>query len=175
MDVLKAQGCVLCRGDKSEFVLILPWGQHKALSSMIYGRPAKAVLRRAMSDIGITKLPTVPESKAMVKAKLSKAKTRQAIRAYTGRRLSRIATATKSVTKSQATTPVQKLAQPVLGHAAMDTKRQEQSQLVPVRPASSKAGWPEAAITAWETWGRHNPTWFFRGWSELAGLNFVPK
>jgi hypothetical protein len=67
---LKANGCILCRGDKSQFVLILPWGQHKALSSMIHGRPTKAVLRRAMADIDISKLPTVSEGKAMVKATL---------------------------------------------------------------------------------------------------------
>jgi hypothetical protein len=67
---LKAKGIVLCRGDKSQFVLILPWGQHKALSSMIYGRPPKAVLRRALGDIDIRKLPTVAEGKAQVKATL---------------------------------------------------------------------------------------------------------
>ncbi|MDR3424333.1 MAG: hypothetical protein P4L50_01770 [Anaerolineaceae bacterium] len=74
MDAMKAKGCVLCRGDKSQFVLILPWGQHKALSSMIHGRPTKAVLRRAFADIDIAKLPTVPEGKAQVKATLPKIK-----------------------------------------------------------------------------------------------------
>ena len=38
MAALKDKGIVLCRGDKSQFVIILPWGQHKALSSMIYGQ-----------------------------------------------------------------------------------------------------------------------------------------
>jgi hypothetical protein len=69
---LEALGVVLCRGDKSQFVIILPWGQHKALSSMIYGRPTKAVLRRAMADIDISALPTVEEGKAQVKARLPK-------------------------------------------------------------------------------------------------------
>jgi hypothetical protein len=76
MAALKAKGVVLCRGDKSQFVVILPWGQHKALSSMIYGRPTKAVLRRAFADIDISKLPTVAEGKAQVKATLPKIKRR---------------------------------------------------------------------------------------------------
>ena len=67
---LEAKGIVLCRGEKSQFVIILPWGQHKALSSMIHGRPTKAVLRRALADIDITKLPTVMEGKTQVKASL---------------------------------------------------------------------------------------------------------
>ncbi len=74
---LKAKGIVLCRGDKSQFVLVLPWGQHKALSSMIYGRPSKAVLRRALADIDIKKLPTVAEGKSQVKARLPMAKPRR--------------------------------------------------------------------------------------------------
>ena len=74
MGVLQDKGIVLCRGNKSQFVLILPWGQHKALSSMIYGRPTKAVLRRAFADIDIAKLPTVPEGKTQVKARLAEAK-----------------------------------------------------------------------------------------------------
>ncbi|MGB9153885.1 MAG: relaxase/mobilization nuclease domain-containing protein [Alphaproteobacteria bacterium] len=69
---LKDQGVILCRGDKSQFVIILPWGQHKALSSMIHGRPTKAVLRRSFADIDISKLPTVAEGKAQVKATLPK-------------------------------------------------------------------------------------------------------
>ncbi len=69
---LESKGIVLCRGDKSQFVLILPWGQHKALSSMIMGRPTKAILRRALGDIDITKLPTVAEGKAQVTAVLPK-------------------------------------------------------------------------------------------------------
>ena len=73
---LEAQSIVLCRGDKSQFVLILPWGHHKALSSMIHGRPTKAILRRALGDIDIAKLPTVAEGKALVKATLPKAKSR---------------------------------------------------------------------------------------------------
>ncbi|MGB9153850.1 MAG: relaxase/mobilization nuclease domain-containing protein [Alphaproteobacteria bacterium] len=72
MAALKDQGIVLCRGDKSQFVIILPWGQHKALSSMIHGRPTKAVLRRSFTDIDISKLPTVAEGKAQVKATLPK-------------------------------------------------------------------------------------------------------
>jgi hypothetical protein len=76
MAALKAKGVVLCRGDKSQFVVILPWGQHKALSSMIYGRPTKAVLRRALADIDIKKLPTVAEGKTQVKATLPKIKRR---------------------------------------------------------------------------------------------------
>jgi uncharacterized protein (UPF0147 family) len=67
---LEAQGIVLCRGNKSQFVIILPWGQHKALSSMIHGRPTKAILHRAMSDIDMTKLPDVDTGKAIVKARL---------------------------------------------------------------------------------------------------------
>jgi hypothetical protein len=67
---LEAQGIVLCRGNKSQFVIILPWGQHKALSSMIHGRPTKAVLRRALGDIDITKLPDVDTGKTTVKARL---------------------------------------------------------------------------------------------------------
>ena len=72
MAALKDQGIVLCRGDKSQFVIILPWGQHKALSSMIHGRPTKAILRRSFADIDISKLPTVAEGKAQVKATLPK-------------------------------------------------------------------------------------------------------
>ncbi|MGB9154483.1 MAG: relaxase/mobilization nuclease domain-containing protein, partial [Alphaproteobacteria bacterium] len=72
MAALKDKGIVLCRGDKSQFVIILPWGQHKALSSMIHGRPTKAVLRRSFADIDISKLPTVAEGKAQVKATLPK-------------------------------------------------------------------------------------------------------
>jgi len=72
MAALKDRGIVLCRGDKSQFVIILPWGQHKALSSMIHGRPTKAVLRRSFADIDISKLPTVAEGKAQVKATLPK-------------------------------------------------------------------------------------------------------
>jgi hypothetical protein len=72
MSALKEKGCVLCRGSKSQFVLILPWSQHKALSSMIHGRPSKAVLRRSFADIDISKLPTVAEGKAQVKAALPK-------------------------------------------------------------------------------------------------------
>jgi len=72
MAALKDQGIVLCRGDKSQFVIILPWEQHKALSSMIHGRPTKAVLRRSFADIDISKLPTVAEGKAQVKATLPK-------------------------------------------------------------------------------------------------------
>ena len=71
---LQAKRVVLCRGDKSQFVLILPWGQHKALSSMVYGRPTKAVLRRALVDIDIKTLPTVEEGKRHVKATLPKVK-----------------------------------------------------------------------------------------------------
>jgi hypothetical protein len=73
MAFLKTKGIVLCRGDKSQFVLILPWGQHKAFSSMIHGRPTKAVLRRAFADIDIKKLPTIAEGKQQVKARLPKA------------------------------------------------------------------------------------------------------
>jgi hypothetical protein len=73
-DALQDKGIVLCRGNKSQFVLILPWGQHKALSSMVYGRPTKAVLRRAFADIDIAKLPTVHEGKAQVKARLAEAR-----------------------------------------------------------------------------------------------------
>jgi len=73
---LESLGIVLCRGDKSQFIIILPWGQHKALSSMIMGRPTKVVLRRAMADIDIAALPTVEEGKAQVKARLPKAKGR---------------------------------------------------------------------------------------------------
>jgi len=69
---LKAQGIILCRGDKSQFVLVLPWGQHKALSSMIYGRPTKAVLRRALADIDTRKLPTVAEGKEQIKSTLKR-------------------------------------------------------------------------------------------------------
>ncbi|CAK9253388.1 unnamed protein product [Sphagnum jensenii] len=76
MTSLRGQSMVLCKGDKCQFIIILPWGQHKALSSMIHGRPTKAILRRAMADIDITKLPTVQEGKAQVKATLPKAKSR---------------------------------------------------------------------------------------------------
>ena len=91
---LKAKGVLLCRGDKSQFVLILPWGQHKALSSMVYGRPTKAILRRALGDIDITKLPTVQEGKAQVKAtlpriapkwKAAKSRSRKSARTYSGK------------------------------------------------------------------------------------------
>ncbi len=54
--------------------MILPWGQHKALSSLIHGRPTKAVLRRSFADIDISTLPTVMEGKEAVKAKLPKTK-----------------------------------------------------------------------------------------------------
>jgi hypothetical protein len=74
MAALKTKGIILCRGDKSQFVIILPWGQHKALSSMIHGRPTKATLRRALADIDIKKLPTVQEGKAQVRAALPKIK-----------------------------------------------------------------------------------------------------
>ena len=74
---LEAQGIVLCRGNKSQFVIILPWGQHKALSSMIHGRPTKAILRRAMGDIDIARLPDVDEGKAIVKARLPKRQKQQ--------------------------------------------------------------------------------------------------
>jgi len=73
---LESLGIVLCRGDKSQFVIILPWGQHKVLSSMIRGRPTKVVLRRALADIDISKLPTIDEGKAQVMARLPKAKSR---------------------------------------------------------------------------------------------------
>jgi hypothetical protein len=43
---------------------------------MIHGRPTKAVLRRSFADIDITKLATVQEGKAQVKATLLKAKPR---------------------------------------------------------------------------------------------------
>jgi hypothetical protein len=82
MTALKDQGIVLCRGDKSQFVIILPWGQHKALSSMIHGRPTKAVLRRSFADIDISKLPTVAEGKAQVKATLPKTKRKSRGGAY---------------------------------------------------------------------------------------------
>ncbi len=87
---LEALGIVLCRGDKSQFAIILPWSQHKALSSMIMGRPTKAVLRRAMADIDISALHTVAEGKAQVKTRLPKTtrKTR-APRRYKGKKSSR--------------------------------------------------------------------------------------
>jgi hypothetical protein len=71
---LKSRGIVLCRGDKSQFILILPWGQHKSLSRMLDARPTKAVLRRAFGDIDLKSLPTVEEGKSKVKTSLARMK-----------------------------------------------------------------------------------------------------
>ena len=102
---LQDKGIVLCRGDKSQFVLILPWGQHKALSSMVYGRPLKAVLRRALADIDIKTLPTVEEGKKKVKAVLPKAKKRPRGEAHRPKTRSQKSTQTYIKERSSPTAP----------------------------------------------------------------------
>jgi len=172
MAALKEKGVVLCRGHKSQFVLILPWGQHKALSSMIHGRPTKAILRRALIDIELSRLPTVSEAEALVKVNLPKVKRRP----WQSRRIN-------IEIKPSGTSPSTKVHLPTHIHgttkvvfrqpvqAARD-HRQEHQKPVPIR--SNKKGWPEAAIIAWEAWGKHHPAMFFRIWSELAGPVFSP-
>jgi hypothetical protein len=176
MAALKAKGCVLCRGDKSQFVLILPWGQHKALSSMIHGRPIKAVLRRALSDIDITKLPTVSEGKAQIRATLPKIKKapRGATRiasTYIRSRPAHIAPRTKPY-RPQTSMPIHG---PVIKVASKPTKTSKPESWrppEPTRPDTKKKGWPEAAIIAWEIWGHKNPPLFFSIWTELAPVGF---
>jgi hypothetical protein len=159
MAALKAKGIILCRGDKSQFVIILPWGQHKALSSMIYGRPTKTVLRRAMADIDIKKLLTVQEGKERIKTilkgkgKLRRPASRRS--AYKRKRSSPAAawqpygflttfrwpgTATKTATKktgriASIPKPSSEIVRQILIKAAKE-KKEAAKELIPIRPAS---------------------------------------
>jgi hypothetical protein len=175
MAALKTKGCVLCRGDKSQFVLILSWGQHKALSSMIYGRPPKAVLRRAFADIDIVMLPTVAEGKAQVKAALPKIKrkSRRAAHIYIRRSPSQIVSVTKPFAQPQTETPIKPVTKTIVWTTTAKQEQEHVQQHVPIRP-DDKKGWPEAAIIDWETWGHEKPRLFFLKWIELAPPGFTP-
>jgi hypothetical protein len=71
---LLSKGVVLCRGDKSQFLIVLPWGQHKALSSMVHGRPTRAKIQKRLADISTALLPHVLDAKVSVKESLLIAK-----------------------------------------------------------------------------------------------------
>jgi hypothetical protein len=175
MAALQAHGGVLCRGDKSQFVLILPWGQHKALSSMIYGRPRKAALRRAFSDIDITRLPTVADGKAQVKAALPKIKRKTHRRAhiYIRRSPSQTVSVTKPFTQPQTETSIHSpMIKAIVRTATPEQEQQHVQQHVPIRP-DDKKGWPHAAIIDWETWGHEFPAQFFAKWKECVAPGFM--
>jgi hypothetical protein len=175
---LKTKGVVLCRGDKSQFVIILPWGQHKALSSMIYGRPPKAVLRRALADIDINKLPTVAEGKAQVKATLPKIKRKTHRRAHIYIRSRSTHAASRQPSGFPATSRRPETATgalpknlALLAGTPKETEAPKQI-LAPIRP--DRKSWPYAAIIDWEAWGHEFPAQFFTVWPELAPIGFVP-
>lgn len=47
-------------------------------------------------------------------------------------------------------------------------KEEPSSAPTPPMAAKGSKGWPEAAITDWETWGHRNPPRFFALWPELS-------
>lgn len=158
--LLEKKGCVLCRGDKSQFVLILPWSQHKALSSMIHGRPTKATLRRALADIDIKKLPTVDEGKARIKARLPERIKKPRV----GKILK---VGLTSLARGMAAAKPRKLSLPRIPFRRAATEATTpQPQSVPFLPSPHRKGWPPEAVRDWEAWGKKDPARFFTLWPE---------
>ncbi|MBV8648457.1 relaxase/mobilization nuclease domain-containing protein [Paludibacterium sp.] len=174
MAALKANSVALCRGDKKQFVIILPWGQHKALSSMIHGRPTKVVLQRALADIDIKTLPTVQEGKAQVNASLPKIERKKSMGRPAARSKGKKTTSPPPALplappplKSTAVVPARMITAGLPHKAAVDVSAQQSREphLTPHRPVSrgsmSEEQWIDfkAACEGRITWQQYFARW----------------